>query len=127
MIKYKLIERVNPADRTKKKFYASPSSSGRVTLNRVATDISQKSSLTKGDVQSVLTNLVEQLPKYLLDGQTIKLGDLGNLRFSFSSEGVENEADFNTNKIKGMKTVFVAGKQIKDALREAKFEKEHSN
>ena len=46
------------------------------------------------------------------------------MRVSFSSEGVDNEDDFNTNQIKNMKIIFTPGISLKNALINAKFEKE---
>ena len=125
MLKYKLIERGNPGDReAPKKIYATCVKKGTKTLKGIGVDIADISSLSRGDVNNVLTNLVEQIPKYLLDGNSVSLGELGSLRMSFSSEGVDTEADFNVNKIKGLKIVFTPGKALNEEIDIAKFEKE---
>lgn len=104
MLKYKLIQRINPSDRTKPaKWYASPSSRGRKSIKQISNDVSGSSSLSRGDIQNVILSLVDQIPKYLVDGQSVELGELGTLRISFSSEGVDNKEDFNTSKIEKAK------------------------
>ncbi|MBN1184387.1 MAG: HU family DNA-binding protein [Bacteroidales bacterium] len=124
MLKYKLVERGNPLNtKSPKKFYATNVKTGSKSIAAISKDIADMSSLSRGDVQNVLTNLVDQIPKYLLDGQSVQLGELGTLRISFSSEGVDKESDFNTNKIKNIKVIFTAGRLIKDGIEKAKFEK----
>ncbi|WP_321376023.1 HU family DNA-binding protein [uncultured Draconibacterium sp.] len=124
MLKYKLIQKSNPRDLTApKKFYASHASSGRKTIKTISRDIEDKSSLSRGDIGNVLDNLVDQIPKYLLDGQSVSLGELGSFRLTLSSEGAEQEADFNTSMIKNVKIVFTPGKMLKEEVAKARFEK----
>lgn len=124
MLKYKLVERGNPSDKeAPKKIYARPVKTGTKTVSSLSSDIADISSLSRGDINNVITNLVERIPKDLLEGNSVSLGELGTLRVSFSSEGVETEADFHTSKIKGLKVIFTPGKLIKEELKKAKFGK----
>ncbi|WP_320113679.1 HU family DNA-binding protein [Draconibacterium orientale] len=124
MLKYKLIEKANPRDLTApKKFYASHVSSGRKTIKNISRDIEDKSSLSRGDISNVLDNLVDQIPKYLLDGQTVSLGDLGSFRLTLSSEGAEQEKNFKSNMIKNVKIIFTPGKMLKEEVAKARFDK----
>jgi len=124
MLKYKLIERANPRDLTApKKWYATPVLSGKKDIRSLSTDIADISSLSRGDVSNVLTNLVERIPKELLEGNSVSLGELGTLRIGFSSEGVAGEKDFKTAKIKDIKVIFTPGKLIKEEIQKAKFNK----
>ena len=125
MLKYKLTEKGNPLDpAAPKKIYATHVSKGKKSLQAMARDITDLSSLSRGDVQNVLANMVDQIPKYLLDGNTVSLGELGSLRITFSSEGVDSAADFNTKLIKKLKIQFTAGKLLKEAMEKASFESE---
>ena len=121
MLKYKLIERGNPLKKdAPKKHYASLVPQGKKTFRDISKDIEDKSSLTRGDISNVLENLVDQIPKYLLDGQSVKLGDLGTFRLSLSCE---NKDDFNTSKIKSTKIIFSSGKFLKDNVDNVHFER----
>lgn len=62
--------------------YATPKSTGTKSLNIISQDFADISSLSRGDINNVLINLVEQIPKYLLDGQSVQLGELGAMRIS---------------------------------------------
>jgi predicted histone-like DNA-binding protein len=124
MLKYKLVERGKPGDLTgPKKIYASPVKTGTKTISSLSTDIADISSLSRGDINNVITNLVERIPKSLLEGNSVSLGELGTLRVSFSSEGVDEEKDFHTNKIRNLKVIFTPGKLIKEELQKAQFSK----
>jgi predicted histone-like DNA-binding protein len=117
-----MIWRVDPQDRTKAKWYAAPVNDGKITKTDLAKESVIMSALSRGDVSSVIENLLEILPKYLLMGKSVSLGELGTLRVSFGSEGVENEADFNTGKISGVKIVFTPGVELKKQLGDIHFE-----
>jgi predicted histone-like DNA-binding protein len=121
-MKYKMIWRVNPQDRTKAKWYASPVNDGKITKTDLAKEIVTISALSRGDVSSVIENLLEILPKYLLMGKSVNLGELGTLRVSFGSEGVDDVKDFSTKKISGVKIVFTPGVELKKQLGDIHFE-----
>ena len=124
MLNYKLVQKGNPRDETApKKFYANHVTKGKKTFKEIKVDLQGKSSLTGGDIGSTLENLVDQIPKYLLDGQSVSLGELGTLRLSFSSEGADTEEDFDTSMIKNVRIIFTPGVLLKDAVAKAKFEK----
>ncbi|CAL2107189.1 HU-HIG domain-containing protein [Tenacibaculum sp. 190524A02b] len=124
-MKYKLIERANPRDRSlPNKWYASPVNSGKVTEKSIAKEIASRSSLTAGDVMNVLQNFLDLLPNHLIDGKSVKLGDFGSFRISFSSTGVETKEDFTTDKIKGRKVIFTPSSDFKNGLNRISFEKQ---
>ncbi|MCE5332053.1 MAG: HU family DNA-binding protein [Bacteroidales bacterium] len=123
-MKYKLIERANPQDRSKVKWYANPVNDGKITQRDIAKEIVTTSSLSRGDITSVIENLLDAMPKYLLMGKSVSLGEFGTLRLSFTSEGVDTADQFNTNLISGVKVVFTPGVELKKSLDEIKFEKE---
>ena len=122
-MKYKLIERVNPQDRTKSKLYAQPVNDGTINQKTISADIVGLSSLSRGDVSNVIESLIDTMPKYLLMGKSIKLGDFGTLRLSFSSNGVETAKDFNTGMIRGLRVIFTPSSEFKTALEKISFER----
>jgi predicted histone-like DNA-binding protein len=124
-MKFRLIPRGNPSDPSApKKLYAIAVTNGKITENSLAKDIATQSSLTRGDVGNVITNIIDTIPKYLLMGKSVSLGELGTLRLSFSSEGVSEESEFNVGMIKGIKVVFIPSVALKEAIANLKFEKE---
>ena len=121
-MKIKLIERRKPGTKTGPgKFYASPVNVGKKTLRDIAHDIAGRSSLTRGDIENVLSNFMDCLPHYLLDGFSVQLGEFGTMRLTLSSEGAATEKAFKTEKIKPRVT-FTPGVELKAALRENSYE-----
>ncbi|MDO4229908.1 MAG: HU family DNA-binding protein [Capnocytophaga sp.] len=122
-MKYHLVQKANPQDRSKTKWYANAVTSAKVGQKDIAKTISSKSSLTVGDIANVIQNLLEELPKELVKGNSVKLGDFGTFRISISSEGVENEKDFNASMIKDVRIIFTPGVEMKQAIESISFEK----
>lgn len=106
------------------KFYASPVNSGKVTLKELAARIERNSSLSKGDILNVISNLLDELPEYLKDGKSVKLGDFGTLRISFSSEGVDKPEQVNASLIKKKRVIFTPGTILMHQIDDMSFEEE---
>jgi predicted histone-like DNA-binding protein len=81
------------------------------------------SSLARGDVANVIDSLLDTVPKYLLMGKSVSLGELGTLRISFSSEGVATEEEFNVSKISGVRVLFTPSPALRKSIEDIKFEK----
>lgn len=120
-MKVKLVKRKNPQNKTTEKFYANPVNAGLKTLRDVSRDIAGRSSLTRGDIENVLLNFVDQLPGYLRDGFSIQLSEFGTLRLSLGSTGSETEKAFNTATIRP-RLIFTPGVSVKRALQETNYE-----
>jgi predicted histone-like DNA-binding protein len=123
-MKYKLTERKNPQNpQAAAKLYATPVNEGKVSQKEIAADIVGLSSLARGDVANVIDSLIDTVPKYLLMGRSVSLGELGTLRISFSSEGVENAAEFNISMITGVRVLFTPSPELRRAIETIRFEK----
>ena len=114
-MKIKLQKKKNPQKRTEEKFYANPVNLGKKTLRDIAHDIAGRSSLTRGDIENVLSNFMDCLPHYLRDGFSVQLGEFGTMRLTLSSEGAATEKAFKTETIKP-RVVFTPGRELKSEL-----------
>ena len=120
-MKFKLVTRKNPQDKTKSKLYANAVNAGKKTLHEIATDIAGRSSLTRGDIENVLSNFVDRVPTYLLDGFSVQMGEFGTIRISISSKGAAKAKEFNTDTIK-IRVIFTPGVAFKKRLKDVAFE-----
>ena len=120
-MKIKLQKKKNPQKRTEEKFYANPVNLGKKTLRDIARDIAGRSSLTRGDIENVLTNFMECLPSYLRDGFSVQLGEFGTMRLTLSSTGALDEKSFKVETIKPRVT-FTPGVELKNGLRDNLYE-----
>ena len=121
-MKVKLVVRTNPRKQGDPgKWYANPVNAGKKTLRDIAKDIAGRSSLTRGDIENVLTNFMERSPSYLRDGFSVQLGEFGTMRLTLSSTGAADEKSFKTETIKPRVT-FTPGVEPKAALRDTPYE-----
>ena len=123
-LKYKLIKRANPQDRTKAKWYAAPVNAGKINRKDLDKGIANMSSLSRGDVSNAIENLLDIMPKYLLMGKSVNLGEFGTLRLSFSSKGIDQAENFNVQMINNAKVIFTPSPEFRRTLKEIAFEKE---
>ncbi|MDR2389283.1 MAG: HU family DNA-binding protein [Tannerellaceae bacterium] len=124
-MKYKTHSKLNPFRPQGPKIqYAVPVNPGKMALKDFATQIAQRSSLTRGDVESVLINFLEEMPTFLRLGMSIQLGDLGTMRLTLSSRGVAEGEAFTSSHIRGVRVVFTPGVALKSSLRHIPFEEE---
>lgn len=122
-MKIKLVEKVNPADRTQPaKWYANAVNAGKKDIKTIAKEISGRSSLTRGDIENVLSNFVDELPALLKDGFSVQLGEFGTMRLSLSSEGAATPEEFKMSGITS-KIVFTPSASIKKELSDISYEK----
>ena len=116
-----MVQRKNPQKKSEVKYYASPVNAGKKNLRDIAHDIAGRSSLTRGDIENVLSNFMDCLPHYLRDGFSVQLGEFGTMRLTLSSEGAATVKAFKTETIKPRVT-FTPGVELKAALRENSYE-----
>lgn len=124
-IKFKVIERGQPGVEGggEKKYYASPVSSGELTLAGLTKSIEKISTVSGADIRAVLYAMVDVMKDSLADSNIVRLGELGSLRVSLSSEGYPTADEVTSSGIKSARVVFTPGKAIKDMLNTASYQK----
>jgi len=124
-IQFRTIERVQPGITGGgiRKFYATPVHGREVTLEALTRTIERKSTLSGADIRAVLYAMVEQAVDALSEGRIIRLGDLGSLRITLSSEGRDTPEEVTGSAIKRTGVIFTPGRNIQSMLRSAKFTK----
>jgi predicted histone-like DNA-binding protein len=123
-MKYRLIQKANPLEpENKRKWYASPVKAGTINNYQLSKGIADKSSLTRGAVMNVIENMVDEIPKYLIEGYSVNLNNFGTLRLSLSSEGVNTPDSFTGDNVKNMRVVFTPSPEFKKTLQNINFEK----
>ena len=122
-MKYKLVQKANPLEPdTERKWYASPVKAGTINNYQLSKGIASKSFLARGAVINVIENIVDEIPRYLIEGYSVNLNNFGTLRLSLSSEGVENPGEFTPDNINNMRVVFTPSPELKKTLQSIQFE-----
>lgn len=124
--KFKVIERGQPgvAGGGKKKYYAMAVTDGELTLDDITTEVEKRCTVSGADIRAVLYATVEVAAEFLADGTIVRLGDLGSLRMSLSSEGRDKEDDVNASAIRGSSIIFTPGPKIRSTLLTMKYQKQ---
>ena len=94
-IVFKKALRKNVADQTAAaKYYPQLLTLGQsVGIDKIAYQMKENSSLSKGDILSVIANFVECMRKNLYNGHSVNIRDFGVFSLSARTEGSETEKD----------------------------------
>jgi len=95
--------------------YLSPESgSSRMwTLEMLAAEIEETSSLSKGDVVHTTGILMTELRKVLIKGDRVKIPDLGIFYMTISCKGVATKEELNVRNIEAVNIRFRPDKALK--------------
>ena len=124
MLRYRIIKQRNALDTAKKEMYY-PRLTGRQNydINDIAKRISDGSSLTKADIVATLVSLEDIIPKLLISGHTVKLGELGTFSLHAKTSTSPDESQVTWRSFNDLITRFRAGKALKILLSDVSFRK----
>ena len=122
-IQIKAVERGQPgvAGGGVKKFYATPVHDKEISLDKLTKAIEKTSTVNGADIRAVLYAMVEEAVLGLSDGRIIRLGDLGSLRITLSSEGKDTAEEVTASAVKKAGVIFTPGAKLQEMLTAAKF------
>ena len=108
-IVFKKALRKNVADQTAAaKYYPQLLTLGQsVGIDKIAYQMKENSSLSKGDILSVIANFVECMRKNLYNGHSVNIRDFGVFSLSARTEGSETEKDCTAKKIRTVRINFL--------------------
>ena len=115
MLKYKIVSRKNPMNKSVK-WYASIATPMPVTLNELAENIEKSSTVSRADAKAVIDALQYEIKKALLDGKSVRLGDLGSFRVTLGSSGAFSEKELQTSMIKRVRVQFQPSTELRNAF-----------
>jgi len=123
--KMKAVQRPDPRDRSLPgKFYPTIHSNGTIGMRQLMGDITAMTSLSTSDVGAMLEALIHLIPKYLLMGIRVDLGDFGSYYLTIQGEGKDTAEEVDSNAVTKKMIRFLPGVILKEAIDKMKFEKE---
>ncbi|CAD5258185.1 MULTISPECIES: HU family DNA-binding protein [unclassified Imperialibacter] len=124
----KIIRRAEPGGRTpgvagggQVKFYAGIYREREATLRELVKEISSRSTVTTADAMAVIENFLELVPKFLRNGRTVNLGQLGRFSINISSKGYETPEEVGNFSIRKSKVLFTPSNEMRDELKTIKY------
>lgn len=118
MYKYKLIQKNNPKDPdAKKKWYATAIGSEAQPVKAMTRAATENTTTAPIEMEASLELLGNYAMQQLLQGHIVKVGDLGTLRITFKSEGVEDITQFNAGTmIREPRILFTPSKTLREGV-----------
>lgn len=118
MYKYKLVKKYNPQNPdAPRKWYATSigeTAQSVKTMTRSATENTTTAPIEMEGAFQLFSNYAQ---KQLQQGHIVRVGDLGTLRITFKSEGVEDITKFNASAmIKEPRIVFTPSKEFREKV-----------
>lgn len=108
-------------DTPKERYYGVPVTSGQINEDRLAEEISERSSLTPADVLAAISALSDSLQNHLSNGHTVSLKGIGIFSVSASSEGVDTPKECTPAKVKAQRVCFKADNKLRSILENMKY------
>ena len=84
-----------------------------VNLAFIAQKMQDRSSLSIGDIRSVVQNFVEKLKEQLLEGKTVNIAGLGVFMLAAKSKGSDKAEDITAKSVDSVRICFQANKELK--------------
>ena len=124
-IEYKAIAKkvIGGADKGQTKYYASANITGKSGIDEITEDIEQASTVNGADIRAVLYGLLETVPKYLKDGNSVELPGIGIFRITISSQAEDTAKEVTAKSIKNAKILFKPNKDFNKVLDDLSFKK----
>ena len=121
-MKYIILQRANPQDRRKAKWYATPLLERRVRQTELTSELTQTFGIRYGIVRKIIQVFLEAVVRHLLAGRSVCLRPLGTIRISFTSDGMEEPEHVTPDTIRDLKIVITPDKLLKEQLSNLRFE-----
>ena len=121
-MKYIILQRANPQDRRKAKWYATPLLERRVRQAELTGQLTASLGIRYGIVRKIIQVFLEAVVRHLLAGRSVCLRPLGTLRISFTSDGMEEPERVTPDMIRDLKIVITPDKLLKEQLSNLHFE-----
>ena len=117
-VPFKKVLRKNPRNQSSEaKYYPQLVTLGQSTnLENIAYTMKEMSSLSLGDIQSVLTNFVEAMRTALYNGQSVNIKNFGVFSLGARTSGSETAKDCTVKNIKSVRINFRASTNVKPSL-----------
>ncbi len=82
---------------------------------------SEDSGIPKAMMRAAFDAIMLQVRELLLNGHSIQLGNLGNLRFSIRCKSCEDPKDISVNNVKSRRIIFTPSSEMKAEIKKVKF------
>ena len=124
-IKYNVISKGQPGvvGGGSKKYYASISIDGEVTVDEIVKEIEKFSALSEPDIRGVILALENVIQNKLAESKIVRMDKIGSFYPTISSEGKELAEEVTAKVIKKVNVNYRPGNRIIKAMMDSGFKK----
>ena len=97
-------------------FSAAITAVSPVSLNRIVERIQARCTVNSADIKACLDALQAEVLESIMDGKSVRLGDLGSFRPVLSSKFSAHAEDVDANSIKSIRVRFTPSVAMRSAL-----------
>ena len=98
------------------KFMAKLKKGRKVPMTQIYKDVTDLSSLSRGDIKNTVDNLWLVIGKYLADGRDVDLGEFGEFKISISAKAVDTLEEVTAETIRRPRVIYRMGKEWRNLL-----------
>ena len=114
--------RGNPAlPEEPKKWYPVIRSTGMKKERDVAKEIADETTLNPKEAELAIAQLEKVMLRWMLEGKTVQLGELGSFRLTAKCSGVATEDEVTALQIQKVNLRFQPSKRLKESIAKATF------
>lgn len=126
-MKYTVLKRANPRDRSKAKWYAIPIMDRRVRRKEIIDEVSRETGIRSGIVRKIILTFFDVIVRHLLAGRSVTLRPLGVMRISFASDGEDAPELVTPAHIRDFKVIIIPDVSLKKHFSNICFEYTSTN
>lgn len=117
-VKVKYLKRPHPTKKDEPElWYASPMTTKAESLKSMTKAATENTSIAPTEMEAAITLWGNYASKRLLAGETVRVGDLGTMRLTFRSKGVESIDDVNAGQmIYDVRLKFTPSKEFRENI-----------
>ena len=90
----------------------------KVQMNEIYKDMTDLSSLSRGDIKNTIDNFMLVVSKYLKDGRSVDMGEFGEFQVNLRANAMDTLDDVTAKTIKTISISFRMGKELKLLIEE---------
>ncbi|MEM9328131.1 MAG: HU family DNA-binding protein [Bacteroidota bacterium] len=121
----KVMSKIDPGseDGPKKMYYMQATSRSMIDQHELAQEISSFCTASPADVMLILESLSSTIPRMLMDGYSVSLGDLGIFSAHLSSRGHKDPKKVTSKFLKKVTVAFRPSSRFKSRMKYAEVSK----
>ena len=90
----------------------------KVQMDDIYKDMTDLSSLSRGDIKNTIDNFMLVVSKYLKDGRSVDMGEFGDFQVNLRANAMDTLDDVTAKTIKTISISFRMGKELKLLIEE---------